>query len=198
MSATHLLVGLGNPGPEYARTRHNIGHMVVDRIAETTGGTFRAARRGRAQVIEGHLGTPGSGVPTILARPTVFMNESGAPVRALADFYGVDPAHVVVVHDDVDLPFDVVRLKLGGGEGGHNGLRDISRALGTRDYLRVRVGVGRPPGRRDTADHVLAPFAAAERRTLPLLLDDAAEAASDLICEGLDAAQQHHHSRESR
>lgn len=198
MSATQLVIGLGNPGPDHARTRHNVGHMVLDAIAASSGGTFRAARRGQAQVIEGFLGVPGTGARTILAKTTCFMNLSGAPTRALADFYSIAPQDVVVVHDDVDLPFDTVRLKRGGGEGGHNGLRDISKALGTRDYLRVRVGVGRPSGRRDTADHVLSPFTAAERATLPMLLDDAAEAASVLILEGLEKAQQRYHSPEDR
>lgn len=198
MSATRLLVGLGNPGAEYARTRHNVGHMVLDRIAEQTGGTFKAARRGKAKVVEGYLGAPGTGARTILAKPGTYMNLSGGPVRALADFYGVAPEDVVVVHDDVDIPFDTIRLKRGGGEGGHNGLRDISKALGTKDYLRVRVGVGRPSGRRDTADHVLAPFTATERETLPILVDDAAEAATRLILEGLEPVQQHFHARGDR
>lgn len=198
MSDTHLLAGLGNPGPAYAETRHNVGQMVLDAIAAQTGSRFSAARRAQAVVLEGHLGAPGTGVRTVLAKPTSFMNVSGGPVAALAAYYGIDAEHVVVVHDDVDLPFDTVRLKRGGGEGGHNGLRDITRALGTRDYLRVRVGVGRPSGRRDTADHVLAPFTATERRTLPMLLEDAAEACEQLILSGLEPAQQRVHSRESR
>lgn len=197
-STVHLVVGLGNPGSAYARTRHNVGQMVLDHIAASTGGTFSAARRAQAQVLEGYLGAPGSGVRTIMAKPTCFMNLSGGPVRALADYYGVTPDHVVVVHDDVDLPFDDVRVKLGGGEGGHNGLRDITKALGTKDYLRVRVGVGRPTGRRDTADHVLAPFTASEAKTLPILVDDAAEAAAQLVLEGLAPTQQRFHSREAR
>lgn len=198
MSATRLLIGLGNPGPEYAATRHNIGHMVLDAMAAASGSSFRAARRGRAQVIEGYLGAPGVGARTILARPTCYMNESGGPARALADFYSVAPEDVVVVHDDVDLPFEEIRLKRGGGEGGHNGLRDITKALGTKDYLRVRVGVGRPTGRRDTADHVLAPFSATERKTLPILIEEVAEAAEMLILDGLETAQQRYHSRETR
>lgn len=198
MSDTFLLVGLGNPGTRYARTRHNAGHMVLEGIAATTGSAFRSARRGRAEVIEGHLGEPGRTVRTILARTTCFMNESGSPVSQLAAFYGIDPEHVVVVHDDVDLPFGEVRLKRGGGEGGHNGLRDISSALGTKDYLRVRVGVGRPPGRQDTADHVLAPFSAAERAELPAVLDRAAEASEAVILEGLTAAQQRFHGQGAR
>lgn len=198
MSSTHLVVGLGNPGPQYARTRHNVGQMVLDAVAQSSGGRFSAARRAQAQVLEGHLGAPGSAVRTIWAKPSTFMNVSGGPVAALTQYYGIAPEQVVVIHDDVDLPFDTIRLKRGGGEGGHNGLRDISRALGTRDYLRVRVGVGRPTGRRDTADHVLAPFTAAERETLPILLDDAAEATAELLTRGLEAAQQRYHSREER
>ena len=198
MTETHLLVGLGNPGPQYAATRHNVGHMVLDAIAAELRATFKAARRGQAQVIEGRLGDPPNSVRTILAKTTCYMNLSGGPVKALADFYSVAPENVVVVHDDVDVPFDAVRLKRGGGEGGHNGLRDISKALGTKDYLRVRVGVGRPPGRQDTADFVLAPFSASQRKDLPMLLSDAADAASDLILEGLEAAQQRHHAPEAR
>lgn len=198
MSTTHLLVGLGNPGPRYESTRHNVGHMVLDQMAEQTGARFSSARRAQAVVIEGRMGPPGAGVRTILAKTTCFMNLSGAPVAALASYYDVEPAHVVVVHDDVDLPFDVIRVKRSGGEGGHNGLRDISAALGTRDYLRVRVGVGRPVGRRDTADHVLARFTANERSTLPMLLEDAADACEALILTGLDAAQQRFHAPRPR
>ncbi|WP_114856594.1 aminoacyl-tRNA hydrolase [Brachybacterium sp. YJGR34] len=194
----HLVVGLGNPGPKYAATRHNVGQMVLDHVADATGGRFSAARRAQAVVLEGRLGLPGADERAILAKTTTFMNVSGGPVAALAGYYDIPPERIVVVHDEVDIPFDTVRLKRGGGEGGHNGLRDITRALGTKDYLRVRVGVGRPPGRRDTADHVLAPFTATERRSLDLLLGDAAEAVEALVLEGLTAAQQRFHSREAR
>ena len=194
----YLVVGLGNPGPRYAATRHNIGQMVLDHIADAGGGRFAAARRAQAVVLEGRLGNPGADERVILAKTTTFMNVSGGPVKALAAYYDIPPARVVAVHDEVDIPFDAVRLKLGGGEGGHNGLRDITKALGTKDYLRVRVGVGRPPGSRDTADHVLAPFTATERRTLELLISDAADAVESLVLEGLTAAQQRFHSRESR
>ena len=193
-----LVVGLGNPGPKYAATRHNVGQMVLDHIADAGGGRFAAARRARAVVLEGRLGIPGADARVILAKPTTFMNVSGGPVTALADYYGIDPEQVVVVHDEVDIPFDTVRLKRGGGEGGHNGLRDISKALGTKDYLRIRVGVGRPTGRTDTADHVLAPFSASERRGLELLISDAADAVEAVVLEGLTAAQQRFHSREAR
>src|SRR5699024_4553196 len=194
----YLVVGLGNPGPRYAATRHNIGQMVLDHIADAGGGRFAAARRAQAVVLEGRLGNPGADERVILAKTTTFMNVSGGPVKALAAYYDIPPARVVAVHDEVDIPFDAVRLKLGGGEGGHNGLRDITKALGTKDYLRVRVGVGRPTGGRDTADHVLAPFSATERKSLDLLVADAADAVESLILEGLTTAQQRFHSRESR
>ena len=194
----HLVVGLGNPGPKYAATRHNIGQMVLDHIADAGGGRFAAARRAQAVVLEGRLGLPGADARVVLAKPTTFMNVSGGPVKALAAYYDIPPEQIVVVHDEVDIPFDTVRLKLGGGEGGHNGLRDISRALGTKDYLRGRVGVGRPAGGRDTGAHVLAPFSTTERRSLEMLVSDAADAVESVVLEGLTAAQQRFHSREAR
>ena len=195
-SGPFLVVGLGNPGPKYAATRHNIGQMVVDQLAG--GSRFSAARRAQAVVLEGRVGPPGTGQRVILAKPTTFMNTSGGPVSALAGYYGIPAERIIVIHDEVDLPFDTVRLKASGGEGGHNGLRDISAALGTKDYLRVRVGVGRPPGSRDTADHVLSPFSALERRTLDVLIADAAEAVESLVLTGLTSTQQTFHSREAR
>lgn len=195
---THLIVGLGNPGPKYAATRHNIGQMVLDHIAAAAGARFSAARRAQAVVIEGRLGIPGADERAVLAKTTTYMNVSGGPVSALAAYYDVPPERIVVVHDEVDIPFEQIRLKFGGGEGGHNGLRDISAALGTKDYLRVRVGVGRPSGRTDTADHVLAPFTATEKKTLELLISEAADAVEALVLTGLTAAQQRFHSREAR
>lgn len=186
-----MVVGLGNPGPEYAATRHNVGQMVLDELAARAGGSFRT-HRSRCQVVEGRL-TPG-GPRAVLAKPMSYMNLSGGPVGALAAFYGLGPENLVVVHDEVDLPFDTVRLKRGGGEGGHNGLRDISKSLGSKDYHRVRVGVGRPPGRMDTADFVLRPFSGAERPTLPLLVSSAADAVEALMTHGLTAAQQSFHA----
>jgi len=197
-SGTHLVVGLGNPGPKYAATRHNIGQMVLDHIAAAAGARFSAARRASAVVIEGRLGALGADERVVLAKTTTYMNVSGGPVAALASYYDIPPERIVVVHDEVDLPFDTVRLKLGGGEGGHNGLRDTTRALGTRDYLRLRVGVGRPPGGGDTAAHVLAPFDRTERTRLDLLISDAADAVESVVLEGLTAAQQRFHSREAR
>jgi PTH1 family peptidyl-tRNA hydrolase len=190
MTDTWLIVGLGNPGPEYSRNRHNVGQMVLDELAARIGGNFKA-HKSRAQVLEGRLGIGGPRL--VLAKPSTYMNVSGGPVSALARFYDVDPSRVVAVHDEIDIPFNTVKLKIGGGEGGHNGLRDISKALATKDYLRVRVGVGRPPGRMDTADYVLRDFAPAEKKELPFLLDDASDAVELLIRDGLAAAQQRFH-----
>jgi peptidyl-tRNA hydrolase, PTH1 family len=190
MTDTWLIVGLGNPGPEYCRNRNNVGQMVLDELAARIGGNFKA-HKSRAQVLEGRLGIGGPRL--VLAKPSTYMNVSGGPVSALARFYDVDPSQVVAVHDEIDIPFNTVKLKIGGGEGGHNGLRDISKALATKDYLRVRVGVGRPPGRMDTADYVLRDFAPAEKKELPFLLDDASDAVELLISEGLTAAQQRFH-----
>lgn len=190
MTDTWLIVGLGNPGPEYSRNRHNVGQMVLDELAARVGGNFKI-HKARAQVLEGRLGIGGPRL--VLAKPVTYMNVSGGPVAALARFYDVDPSRVVAVHDEIDIPFNTVKLKIGGGEGGHNGLRDMSKALATKDYLRVRVGVGRPPGRMDTADYVLRDFAPVEKKELPFLIDEAADAVELLIRDGLTAAQQRFH-----
>lgn len=187
-----LVVGLGNPGPSYAGHRHNVGRMVVEELASRMGSTFRAHKSGRADVVEGRLGTPGAG-PTprvVLARPTSYMNESGGPVSALVKFYKVDPARVVAIHDELDIDFGALRSKLGGGDNGHNGLRSMRSALGTGDFHRVRVGVGRPPGRKSVVDFVLSDFASVERKELPLLLGEAADAVECLVTEGLERTQQ--------
>jgi peptidyl-tRNA hydrolase, PTH1 family len=183
-----LLVGLGNPGPDYADTRHNVGFAVADLLADRIGARFRS-HKARADVAVGRL----DGRRLILAKPRSFMNVSGGPVAALLRFYSLPLSSLVVVHDDLDLDFGVVRLKRDGGEGGHNGLRSISSALGSRDYLRVRFGIGRPPGRMDPADYVLRRFSAAERRELDLAVDTAADAATALIIDGLEPAQNRFH-----
>ncbi|MEU2201904.1 aminoacyl-tRNA hydrolase [Isoptericola sp. NPDC019482] len=193
-----LVVGLGNPGPKYAGNRHNVGQMVLDLLAERTGARFSRHARAQAAVAETRLGVLPGGRPgprVVLAKPSTYMNTSGGPVAGLVKYYGVDPAQVVVVHDEVDIPFDTIKLKSGGGEGGHNGLRDITKALGTKDYVRVRVGVGRPPGRTDTADHVLKDFSATERKDLPILVDDAADAVEMVLVDGLLAAQGKFHTK---
>ena len=194
---TWLVVGLGNPGPRYAGNRHNVGAMVVDELASRHGGGRLKSHKTRAGVAEARLGVLPGGAPgprAVLAVPSSYMNESGGQVKALLQFYGLTADRLVVIHDELDIPAGAVRLKQGGGEGGHNGLRSISSALGTRDYLRVRVGIGRPPGRMDPADFVLRDFSVAERKELPFLLDDAADAVEQLVAEGLLAAQQRWHS----
>jgi PTH1 family peptidyl-tRNA hydrolase len=186
-----LIVGLGNPGPRYETTRHNVGQMVVDELAARRGEGFKV-HKANARVAETWL-RPG-GPKLVLAKPNSFMNVSGGPVSGLAKFYGIDPARVVVVHDELDIPFDSLKLKVGGGHGGHNGVRDVAKALGTPEFPRVRVGIGRPPGRQDPADWVLDPFGATERKALPIAVGDAADAVEQLVAEGLIAAQQKHHA----
>src|SRR5690606_15648206 len=162
---TFLVVGLGNPGPTYAGNRHNVGQMVLDVLARDIPGGF-VSHKARAQVLDGRLGVLASGAPgprVVLAKPSTYMNVSGGPVAALLRFYDVPPERLLVVHDELDLPPTTLRLKRGGGEGGHNGLKSISGSVGTRDYVRLRVGIGRPPGRMDAADFVLRDFAPAER-----------------------------------
>ena len=192
MSDAWLVVGLGNPGPEYARTRHNVGQMVLDELASRLGGTFKVHKT-RAQVLESRL-RPG-GPRVVLAKPMTYMNTSGGPVAGLAKFYDIPAERVIAVHDEIDIPFAALKLKIGGGEGGHNGLRDMSKALSTKDYYRVRVGVGRPPGRMDAASYVLKPFSATEGKELPFLLDDAADAVEHLVENGLLETQQIFHAR---
>lgn len=192
MSDAWLVVGLGNPGPEYARTRHNVGQMVLDELATRLGGAFKV-HKARAQVLEARLRLGGPRV--VLAKPMTYMNLSGGPVAGLAKFYGIPAERVIAVHDEIDIPFAALKLKIGGGEGGHNGLRDMSKALSTKDYYRVRVGVGRPPGRMDTAAYVLKPFSSTEGKELPFLLDDAADAVEHLVENGLLEAQQKYHAR---
>ena len=184
-----LVVGLGNPGPSYAGNRHNAGFMVADLLAERMGGRFKA-HKGRADVVEGRL----VGQRVVLAKPKGYMNTSGGPVASLRTFFKVPTELIVVVHDELDIPFAALRLKLGGGDNGHNGLRSITSALGSKDYLRVRFGVGRPPGRQDPADFVLKDFSAVERRELPFHLDRAADAVEALLTGPLDAAQNTFHA----
>jgi PTH1 family peptidyl-tRNA hydrolase len=186
-----LVVGLGNPGPGYAGNRHNVGHMVLAELADRVSAPFKSHRT-NALVAEGRSGLEGPRL--ILAKPNSFMNVSGGPVAALMKFYKLEPDHLIVVHDELDIPFDTLRLKLGGGNGGHNGIRDIAAALGTPDFLRVRVGIGRPPGRQPAADFVLRDFNSDERKLLPNILSDAADAAEQIAREGLAPAQLRWHT----
>ena len=183
-----LVVGLGNPGPAYAGHRHNAGHLVLDLLAERAGGRYKA-HKGRNDVVEGRL----AGARAVLTKPKSYMNTTGGPVAAARDFWKVPVERVVVVHDELDIPYGALRLKRGGGDNGHNGLRSVTSALGSRDYLRVRFGIGRPPGRQDPADFVLKDFTAAEKKELAFLVDRAADAVEALLTGPLEAAQNTFH-----
>ena len=185
-----IVAGLGNPGPGYAGNRHNVGQMALDVLADRLSLTF-GRHKANAAVAEGRR--PGH-ARFVLAKPSTFMNLSGGPVAALLTFYKVPPERLIVLHDELDIPFDELRLKHGGGHGGHNGLRDIIARLGTGDFTRVRLGIGRPPGRQPAADFVLRDFTATEREALPVLLEDAADAVELIASDGLAAAQQRFHS----
>lgn len=188
-SAPWLVAGLGNPGPEYAANRHNVGFMVADLLAERIGGRFKRAGKAQAQVVEGRIGPPGpANRRVILAKPMSFMNLSGGPVTALRDFYKVPVANIVAIHDELDIDYGALRLKFGGGDNGHNGLKSMTKAMGP-DYHRVRFGIGRPPGRMQVADFVLKDFSATERKELDYFVDRAADAVECLVIEGLERAQ---------
>lgn len=185
-----LVVGLGNPGPQYAKTRHNLGFMVADVLAARMGGPFKVHKRSGAEIVTGRLAHR----PVVLAKPRTYMNESGRQVGPLAKFYSVMPADIIVIHDELDIDFGRIRLKLGGGEGGHNGLRSVANSMGTKNFQRVRIGVGRPPGRKDPAAFVLEPFTAAERAEVPAICEQAADATELLIEVGLETAQNQVHA----
>ena len=187
-----VVVGLGNPGPDYQATRHNAGYMVVDELAADAGVQLSKHRTG---ALVGEYRRPGSDTSVVLVKTGTFMNVSGAAVLAVLRFYKTTVDHLIVVHDDIDLLFDEIRIKVGGGHGGHNGLRDIIAVLGTPDFTRIRVGVGRPHGRTDTAAHVLQRFTPAEREILPTLISDAADATTMVMTEGVAAAQRVYHTR---
>ncbi|HZG96179.1 MAG TPA: aminoacyl-tRNA hydrolase [Mycobacteriales bacterium] len=186
--APFLVVGLGNPGPAYAGNRHNVGFMVLDLLAERAGSRFKA-HKGRADLIEARV----SGKRVLLAKPKCYMNLSGGPVASLRDFFKVPADHIVVVHDELDIPYGTIRLKLGGGDNGHNGLKSVTQSIGTRDYLRTRFGIGRPPGRQDPADFVLSDFSSVQRKELPFHVDRTADAVEALVRDGLDLAQNTFH-----
>jgi peptidyl-tRNA hydrolase, PTH1 family len=183
-----LVAGLGNPGPAYAGNRHNVGFMVADVLAARAGTRFKSGKF-RAMAAEGRL----AGFSVIIIKPLTFMNESGVAVGGASGYYRLAADRIVVIHDELDLPFGTIRLKLGGGNNGHNGLRSVTAHLGTGDYYRVRIGIGRPPGRMDPAAYVLRDFSAAEREELPLVLQRAADAAEALLASGLAAAQNAFH-----
>ncbi|MFF0163220.1 aminoacyl-tRNA hydrolase [Streptomyces sp. NPDC005263] len=193
-NAPWLIVGLGNPGPEYAANRHNVGFMVADLLAERMGGRFKRAGKAQAQVVEGRIGPPGpANRRVVLAKPMSFMNLSGGPVNALKDFYKVPVANIVAVHDELDIDYGTLRLKLGGGDNGHNGLKSMTKVMGA-EYHRVRFGIGRPPGRMQVADFVLKDFSGAERKELDYFVDRASDAVEALVIEGLERAQSTYNS----
>jgi len=182
---TWLIVGLGNPGPTYANTRHNVGYLVADVLAERIGGNFKAHASRRADVVEGRLADQ----RVVIGRARSFMNESGGAVSTLAKYYDVDAERVVAIHDEIDIGLGQLRVKFGGGDNGHNGLKSLRKSLGTGDFFRVRVGVGRPSGSGEVHDHVLKSFNVAERRELPFLMVEAADAVESLISKGLEPTQ---------
>ena len=190
MAEPLLVVGLGNPGPQYAKTRHNVGFMVADLLAARLGANFKVHKRSGAEIATGRLAHR----PVVLAKPRTYMNESGRQVGPLAKFYSVAPADVIVIHDELDIEFGQIRLKQGGGEGGHNGLRSLVNALGTKDFHRVRIGIGRPPGRKDPAAFVLENFSSTERAQVPTICEMAADATELLIEVGLEPAQNQVHA----
>ena len=179
-----LVVGLGNPGPAYAGTRHNVGARVLDVLADRVRASFKSHKT-RSDVVETRLGPERA----VLAKPRSYMNESGGPVSALRDFFKSSEDRIVVVHDELDLPFGSLRVKCGGGDNGHNGLKSLRRSLGSGEFYRVRVGIGRPPGRQDPADWVLRDFSGSERKEIDLVVERAADAVESLLADGLAAAQ---------
>lgn len=192
-----LVVGLGNPTDRYARNRHNVGQMVVDLLAGRAGARW-TSHKSRALVAEVRLGVLPGGAPgprVVLAKSTGYMNVSGGPVAALARALGIEPARILVVHDELDLPLGSLRLKLAGGEGGHNGLKSVTQHLGTREYARLRIGIGRPPGQMDPADYVLRDFARNEQPEIAVVIEEAADAVIAVVTQGLEKAQMELHTR---
>lgn len=183
MADRWLVFGLGNPGDQYAKTRHNIGQMVIDYLASNSKYT---SHKSRTEIADIHLGQ----IPVTLAKSKLYMNESGGPIKALADFYKVSAANLIVLHDELDIPFNTIRIKQGGGDNGHNGLKDITAHFSAPDYFRVRMGIGRPAGPQDPADFVLKPFSSTERKELDDFIARGANAVERLVEKGLEAAQQ--------
>jgi peptidyl-tRNA hydrolase, PTH1 family len=186
-----LVVGLGNPGPAFASQRHNVGYRVADGLAHRMGLRFSAKRGMRAEVAEGRIGPPGDDTSSrlVLAKSRTFMNETGGAVSRLLSYYKLQPAQMIVVHDELDIDPGQLRVKFGGGDNGHNGLRSIRQSLGTGDFFRVRIGVGRPPGRQDPADFLLSNFPTSTREEIELEIIRAADAVESLVQVGLDRTQ---------
>ena len=189
MSGRWLLIGLGNPGEEYEKTRHNVGAMLATHMAASSGTKF-TSHKARASVAEFRLGVGGDAPAIVVATLRCYMNDSGGPTKSLADFYKIAGDHIIVAHDELDIPYQATRVKFGGGDNGHNGLKSITSALGSGDYFRLRLGIGRPPGQQDPADFVLKPFSSAERKSLEEFLTTGEQAAESLIRFGLEKTQQ--------
>ena len=189
MSGRWLLIGLGNPGEEYEKTRHNVGAMLATHMA-TSSGTKFTSHKARANVAEFRFGVGGDAPAIVVAILRCYMNDSGGPTKSLADFYKIAGDHIIVAHDELDIPYQATRVKFGGGDNGHNGLKSITSALGSGDYFRLRLGIGRPPGQQDPADFVLKPFSSAERKFLEDFLTTGEQAAESLIRYGLEKTQQ--------
>lgn len=187
-----LVVGLGNPDADYGGTRHNVGAEVATVLAERRRGNLSPNKKVRCAVAEIRDG----GERLVVARPLSYMNESGGPVRHAADWFSIPVERIVVLHDDLDLDVGVIRLKRGGGAGGHNGLRSLDQHLPSRDYLRARIGVGRPDGRRSARDHVLSRFTSDEREEIDIVVEETADAVLGLVHDGLEATQNRVHSRQ--
>ncbi|HWF82338.1 MAG TPA: aminoacyl-tRNA hydrolase [Streptosporangiaceae bacterium] len=187
-----LIVGLGNPGSDYSGNRHNAGYAVADELAARIGDGFRRNRH-RMLAASGKL----AGHAVTVAKPMSYMNLSGGPVASCAAYHKIPAERIIVVHDEIDLPFGAIRLKCGGGDAGHNGVKSVASALRTAEFNRVRIGVGRPQGRRVAADHVLGDFTKAERQELPLLVGRAADAVEALLDRGLATAQNEFHASPS-
>ena len=191
MSGRWLLIGLGNPGEEYEKTRHNVGAMLATHMAASSGTKF-SSHKARASVAEFRLGLGGEAPAIVVATLRCYMNDSGGPTKSLADFYKIAGDHIIVAHDELDIPYQSTRVKFGGGDNGHNGLKSITSALGSSDYFRLRLGIGRPPGQQDPADFVLKPFSSAERKTLEEFLTTGEQAVESLIRFGLEKTQQNY------
>lgn len=193
----YAVIGLGNPGPKYETTRHNIGHLVIDALTDRFGASLSSHKQSNTRTASVRIGIgPGRpGEAAILAVTNSYMNVSGGPTSSLLKYFNIGPENLIVIHDELDLDFGTIKLKKGGGEGGHNGLKSISQSLGTKDYIRLRFGVGRPPGRQDPADYVLSNFSATERKDLGVLIEEAGDAVEDVILNGLEGATMRLHTK---
>ena len=185
---TWLLVGLGNPGDQYAATRHNIGQMVIDELARRHSVKF-SSHKSRTDIAAFKLGLGVDAHSVIIGKSKSYMNETGGPVKALANFYSVEPAKIIALHDELDIPFAAIRTKFAGGDNGHNGLKSMTSAFGAPDYYRVRLGIGRPMGQQDPADFVLKAFSKVEQKDLAEFIDRGADVVESLISKGLEATQ---------